>query len=109
MLRPIPKKLMPDTMSVCEPADGDYGGEFAEPYEVANVRFDANIPLMRLDYVLEDGTEGIVFVDATNSGIAKEIPVGSLVTIRGDQMEVAKVHRFEGFNGETHHWELEVR
>lgn len=109
MLKPISKRLMPDSMTVREPADGDYGGVFAEPYKVANVRFDANIPLMRLDYALEDGTRGIVFVDAVNSGVASEIPVGSLVTIRGDQMEVAKVHRFEGFNGETHHWELEVR
>lgn len=109
MLRAIPKSLLPDTAEVQEPAGGDYGGEYSEPYYLVHVRFDANIPLLRTSYVLEDGSEGIIFVDAVNTEGAKEVPVGSLVTIRGEEHSVVKVHRFESFNGAVHHWELEVR
>ena len=110
MLRPIPISLMPDSMDVREPASGDYGGTYAEEaYTVVNVRFDANVPALETQYVMEEGARGIVFVDAANSLGAKEIPVGSLVTIRGDEMAVMNVHRFEDFAGHVHHWELEVR
>ena len=109
MLRPIPLALMPDSMEVAEPIDGDYGGEYSdEPYTVANVRFDAAAPLLRLGYVLEDGSKGIVYVDASVPG-AKEVPVGSLVTIRGEQYAVVNSSRYEDFGGHVHHWELEVR
>ena len=108
-MQQIPLSLMPDSMTVAEPVDGDYGGEYSEnTYTIPNVRFDAAAPLLRLGYVLEDGSKGLVYVDSSVPN-AKEIPVGSLVTIRGERMSVVKNSRYEDFDGHVHHWELEVR
>ena len=106
---PIPISALPSAMQVRVPRDGDYGGSYAEPVTVSNVRYDRSSRLLSRDYVLTDGASGVVFVDAANSPGAFEVPEGSLVSIDGgDEVAVIRCERFQPF-GEVHHWELVVR
>lgn len=117
MPAPIPFRLLPSTMEVRVPADGDFGGEFAEPVMIGNVRFasveEVTPRLMgggRTGYVFSDGSKGLVYVDALNSAGAFEVPEGSLVSVDGgSKMSVVKNTRLEDFDGHVHHWEIEVR
>lgn len=108
-IHPIPRNLLPDTMAVRVPVEGEYGGEYSKVLRlVANVRFDSADALKRADYVLEDGSAGLVFVDRVNSSGAFPVPVGSLVTIRGQELSAVKVTPYETYRGIVHHWEIEV-
>lgn len=109
VMLPIPLSLLPSSMAVRVPVDSDYGGEYAEPVEVAHVRFDSSAVLSRRGYVLSDGSKGLVYADAVNSMGAFDMPVGSLVSIDGaDEMSVKRVTPCKGFFGVMHHWEIEV-
>ena len=109
MLAPIPVSVMPSVLSVRVPVDGVYGGEYAEAQTIENVRFEKAEALVRGGYVLTDGAKGLLFVDAVNSKGAFEIPTGSLLSIDGaEEATAGNVATFEGFNGEVHHWEIEV-
>ena len=90
-LRPIPKRLLPDTMLVRVP-DGDGG------YAVCD---DAHRSA--------DEGRGRVFVDATNSIGAFEVPAGSRVVIGGHSYLVERCWARCGWDGRVHHWELDVR
>lgn len=86
------------------------GGEFAPPVPINNVRYEKAAGIRRTDYQLQDGTTGIVFIDAVNSEGSFEVPAGSLVSIDGaPEVCVNECHPREGFAGRVHHWELEVR
>lgn len=109
MLTPIPLSVMPSTVLVKTPKESDFGGDFNEPVEIKHVRFDDAAALVRNAYVLSDGAKGLLFIDAVNSRGAFDIPVGSLVSIDGDEYCMAgKVSPYKGFDGVIHHWEIEV-
>ena len=109
MLTPIPKSVMPSSVAVRVPVEGDYGGEYGEPQTITGVRFESAASLVRSDHVLSDGAKGLLFIDAVNSLGAFEVPVGSLLSIDGQEYAAAgKVDRYECFNGTVHHWEIEV-
>lgn len=109
-LRPIPLALMPSSMTVRVPVQGDYSGEYAAPVAVEHVRFDTYEALARREYRLMDGSQGLVYVDAANSKPAFEIPSGSLVSVDGGpEMQVVRCTRQAGYFGKVHHWEVEVR
>lgn len=109
MLTPIPVSLLPSSVTVCIPSDGDYGGEYEEPRTIDHVRFERAESLIRGGYVLTDGAKGLLFIDAVSSVNPFEIPVGSLLSIDGDEYASAgRVTPYEGFNGVVHHWEIEV-
>lgn len=106
----IPKRALPSTASVRVPLEGDYGGEFAEPVAIGHVRYEKAAGIRRTDYQLQDGTTGIVFIDAVNSEGAFEVPASSMVSIDGaPEVCVNACHPREQFAGRVHHWELEVR
>lgn len=108
MIPPIPKSLLPSTMSVRIPKDSTYGGEYENPQVITHVRYDLEATISPRDYVLSDGSKGIIFVDAVNSDGAFEVPQGSLVIIDEEELSAVKVTPYESFNGRVHHWIIEV-
>ena len=110
-MRPIPLNLLPLDAEVYEPDDkSEFGGAFcATAKKLTHVRYDSNTALLRTDYVLSDGSRGLVYIDSENTGGAYEVPVGSKLTIGSEDFIVEKVSRYEDFNGHVHHWEVEVR
>ncbi len=61
-------------------------------------------------YVFEEGSKGLVVVDARNSEGAFAVPVGSLLSINGEpEVAVVKSVPYRTYRGAVHHWELEVR
>ena len=102
---------MPDTARVWTPVEGDYGGTHAsDPAIIAHVRFDRYTGMARNGYVMTEGAQGLLFVDARTSSGAFAVPVGSLVQIgNGEKMEAVRVNEFAGFAGRVHHWEIELR
>ncbi len=108
MIPPIPKSLLPSTMKVRIPKDSAYGGEYEEPQVVSQVRYDLEATVSPRDYVLTDGSKGIIFVDAVNSDGVFEVPQGSLIIIDGEELAAVKVTPYESFNGRVHHWIIEV-
>lgn len=105
MFRPMPRAALPDTMSVrLQMADGSFG----EPAVIAGVRFDMAQSVSGDAHRSADAGSGTVFVDATNSAGAFEVPAGSRVAVRGHSYLVRKCHRCEDLFGRCHHWELEV-
>lgn len=115
VMSPIPLSLLPDSMEVQAPADSGYGGEYAAPVTVEHVRFENSMEMVRRGYVLNDGSRGLVYIDAANSAGATDgegcftVPVGSLVRIGNKDLSVVKVVPCPGFFGVVHHWEIEVR
>ena len=111
MPRPIPANLMPSTAQVWIPADGLFGGSFAEEsVTIRNVRFDRYDDMLRLQYAEGDGYVGRMYVDAHTSIGAFAIPEGSLVQVDGsERMRAVRVHEYADFNGHVHHWEIELR
>ena len=112
MLTPIPLDLLPDTALVRVPdGESDRGGAFAEAVEVTNVRYERVAGIRKEDWQLEDGTTGRLWIDAIQSGGAFEVPAGSKVSVDGGKtwMLASRCKRLEDFDGEVHHWELELR
>ena len=111
MLAPIPLSLLPDTALVKVPAEGDYGGEYAPDATISHVRFDSTSALRVSEYVSDDGAQGVLYVDAANSGGAFAIPEGSLVSVDGGKtwMAALSVSEYMCFGGAVHHWEVELR
>lgn len=105
-LRPIPARLLPDTMSVrVSLADGT----LAEAVTVSRVRFQRVQAASGDGHRSADAFTGRVYVDAVNSGGAFEVPAGSRVGIGEHSYLVAACRPCEDFNGHIHHWELDVR
>lgn len=105
-LRPIPRRLLPDTMVVrVVRADGT----FADGVAVRNVRFSRTQSVVDDVHRTVDGGAGKVYVDAVNSAGAFEVPAGSRVEIDGASLLVAACKRCETVGGRVHHWELTVR
>ena len=116
-LAPLDVSLLPSTMAVRVPVDSEYGESFGKPAVIRYVRFSRSTEFRLQDsggaqtgYVFQDGSKGIVYVDAKNSEGAFEVPERSVVTIdRGEPMEVVRVTRCDHLSGAVHHWEVEVR
>ena len=102
---PIPLWLLGDSMFVSLP---DGHGGFAEPVEIARVRFEREQSAADDAHRSADAGGGTVFVDAANSRGAFEVPVGSRVEIGGVSYFVRKCRRRGGFGSKVHHWEVEV-
>lgn len=105
-LRPIPRRLLADSMVVRVP-DGD--GGFDEGVAVGRVRFQRVQRASDDMHRAADAGGGVVFVDAVNSVGAFEVPVGSRVDIDGVSLFVAECRRCVTAGGRVHHWELTVR
>lgn len=105
-LRPIPRRLLPDTMvvRVVKP-----DGTFADGVTVRNVRFERTQSVVGDVHRPVDGGAGKVYVDAINSAGAFDVPAGSRVEIGGASLLVAACKRCETMGGRVHHWEMTVR
>ena len=104
--RPIPRRLLPDTMEVRVPTED---GGFDDGMIIEHVRFERTQSICLDDHCSADAGAGVVYVDVTNSTGAFEVPAGSRVCIDGADMVVASCKRLYTVNGHVHHWELEVR
>jgi 6,7-dimethyl-8-ribityllumazine synthase len=101
----MPTRLLPDNMLVF-PSDGR--GGFLAARLVKRIRFEVTNSTSD-DAHRASATAGRVFVDATNSEGAFEIPAGSKMLINAmPRMMVATCRRCCIIRGEVHHWELEV-
>lgn len=109
VLRPIPRNLLPDEATVRVPVDGDWGGELSEGRTIGHVRFDDKSALARKGFVLGDDASGLLFVDAVTSEGAFPIPIGSAVSVAGHDMTAIRTVDLKGYDGRTHHWEVELR
>ncbi|MCI9129183.1 MAG: minor capsid protein [Eggerthellaceae bacterium] len=104
-MRAIPRRLLPDTMDVREPAAD---GSFGEAKTIAHVRFERKREASA-DAHRSESLCGRVFVDAVTSTGAYEVPAGSRIEIQGLSLFVESCTAYEGANGRVHHWELDVR
>lgn len=115
-LAPIPASMLPSSMAVTQVGFGEYGEEETDLGTISNVRFDradsftlASSGGAPSGYVFKDGSKGLVYVDAANSGGAFEVPEGALVRIDGgDAMRVVAVNVRASLDGSAHHYEIEV-
>lgn len=109
MLNPIPRFLLPHTALVRVPVDSELGGEHAsEPAEVRFVRYRPAEEVAQTDYVLADGSKGLLIIDRVNSEGAFEVPADSLVEVCGEELYARKVTPFIECDGIVHHWEVEL-
>ena len=106
LLRPIPRRLLPDDMIVW-PAVGD--GTLGEARIVRHVRMDWAQDASGDAHREAEGCHGTVFVDAANSAGAFEVPAGSKVLVgAGPSARVRRCRRCCVVRGHVHHWELDV-
>ena len=111
-VRPINRKYLPSVAEVRVPytdANGYQGLE--DPVTIVGVAYERCASTRATSYMLQDGTTGLMFVDAINSDGAFDIPAGSMVRIDGEAVEQCAnaVHRFDAPGGRVHHWEVELR
>ena len=111
MFAPIPKCVLSQDAVVYEPSKtSDYSGEFeADGMYIAHVLYQSKKQLGRNAVKLSDGSQGLLFVDAVNSMGAYSVPVGSKVAIDGEERIVVSVMPCLTYNGNIHHWELELK
>jgi hypothetical protein len=85
------------------------GGEYADPITLSGVYVEPVSRVRPTSYQLQDVTNAVMYVDATNTKGALRIPSGSLVTLEGEvsPSSVAACHEFSAF-GRVHHWEVEL-
>ena len=106
-LRPIPRRLLPDDM-LAWPSDGN--GGFLATRMVHHVRLEWEQDAVDDAHRSADAGRGRVFVDASNSDGAFEVPAGSRVLVgAGPSMHVVACKRCCVIRGEVHHWELTLR
>lgn len=105
-LKPIPRRLLPDTIVVRVP---DGNGGYGRGRTIANVRFERKRSVVDEPHRSADAGGGRIYVDAVNSAGAFEIPPGSRVDVKGMSLYVAAVKPCEGAAGRIHHWEVDVR
>lgn len=106
-LRPIPRRLLPDDALVW-PVAGD--GTLGPTRLVRYVRLEWAQSSVDDAHRTADAGAGTLFVDATNSEGAFEVPAGSRVLVgAGPSMHVASCRRCCVVRGVVHHWELELR
>jgi hypothetical protein len=103
--------MMGDSAEVRTPLDThtNYGGEFSAAMTLAPVLFQQNQDAIGNGYALASGVKGKLFIDATNTVGAFELPVGTLVRINNEDSEscVTKCTACKAF-GRIHHWECEL-
>lgn len=102
---------MPTDVLVRVPdTDAEYGGRFRPARTIRNVRIERHLKVRRTQYQFADTTTGLMFVDRVTSAGAFDIPPGSMVSADGGATwsSVNACHRFEGFGGRVHHWEVEL-
>ena len=103
--------MLTQNVVVYEPSkQSNYSGEFeAEGAYIAHVLYQSKQQLGRNVVKLADGSQGLLFIDAVNSAGAYSVPVGSKVIIDGEERIVASVMPCLTYNGNIHHWELELK
>ena len=106
LLRPIPRRLLPDDMLVW-PAAGD--GTLGPARMVRHVRMEWKQDACADAHREAEGCSGTVLVDAVNSEGAFEVPAGSKVLVgAGPSARVRRCRRCCAVRGHVHHWELDV-
>lgn len=108
---PIPARLLTSSCTV-RPMEADPATGYPEPgapRKIGRVRYELCAGVRRTAYQTQDGTTGLLFIDAANSPGAFEVPAGSLVSVDGGpECCAAACRRFED-GGRVHHWEVELR
>lgn len=110
MMPQVPPYLLPDSVTVRVPVEGERGGCFADPVGIERVRYIDRCEVRRGAYVFEEGSYGLVIIDALNSRGAFAVPVGSLISINGaEESAVVRCVPHKTRRARIHHWEVEVR
>lgn len=106
-MMPIPRRLLTQEATVRIPKEGGYGGEYQEPTRISCVRFEPCLSVSASAYQLQAPAKGTLFIDATNSEPAMEVPAGSLVSVDGEVSEACVKECCPIREaGRVHHWEL---
>lgn len=108
MVRPIPRRLLTDSIIYQEYAGTEsFGDTFLEPETIDNVRFEPSA-VIRIDGNGEQiQTQGRIFLDALNTPQFKPLKIKSKVTFNGNEMRVHASNSYSSFN-KIHHLEIEV-
>lgn len=107
---PIPKRLLPSAAEARVPTEEGGRQGLSAPFRLDGVRYEQKASVRATDYQLQDGTSGLLFVDAVNTAGARELPAGSLVSVDGAaECCVASCTRYVDERGHVHHWEVELR
>lgn len=64
---PIPKRLLPSRAAARIPTEDGGRQGFSGPVELLGVRYEQRASVRATDYQLQDGTSGLLFVDAVNT------------------------------------------
>lgn len=103
---PIPKSMLVYTIEVRLP---DGIGGFNDGVVVEHVAVQMEQSVCADEHRSADAGAGVVFIDATHSKPAMDVPAGSRVVLGGQSYLVAKAARIEATHGRVHHWELTLR
>lgn len=109
MLRPIPKRLLSDSVTYKQfVSDGRYGKTYGEPITLFYVRVEETTSKEQSQYVDDVNHSHVLFYDVVNSESAKpfEFKKDSIVIFNGQELTVKKVMPIYGFN--LHHYEIEL-
>lgn len=105
-IKPIPRRLLPDTAVVRAP---DGAGGYGKGRTISNVRFERKQSVVDEPHRSADTGAGKVYIDRVNSSGAFEVPAGSRIEIGSASLYVTAVKTCEASAGQVHHWELSVR
>lgn len=108
-VRPIPKKLLPHTITVeVHESEGRYGETWAPPVVVKRVRVDPSNYITKNSSGSDTLAQSTLFIDAKNSEPAIVLTVDSKITFDNEVMHVNKVEPLYADSPNVHHWECEL-
>lgn len=109
IIKPIPKRLLIHSIIYREklPDDG-WGGGFAEPVTIENIRVEPARSINRSGNADDIVARNIVFIDRVYSKPFLELKEKSKVEFNGKEYEVNKVSPHYGFKDTPHHYEVEL-
>lgn len=109
IFRPIPRKLLPHTITYEEYTGGDgWENEYAPPITINHVRVEPSTYLKRSANQEEILAKNIVFIDRVNSNPFTVLKEKGRVTSNGEEYEVHKVDTFYTIGNNVHHLEVEL-
>lgn len=117
MLRPIPKRILTQTMTIHVPSamDADQNATYTDTV-VSHVHFQSDHRTLKQKDNTEVQTTGIIFADARNSrpaldylelsAQAEAVGAQLRVTIDGQTLTILNVDAVPDDAGRLHHWEV---
>lgn len=109
IFRPIPRKLLPHTITYEEYIGGDgWENDYAPPITINHVRVEPSTYIKRSANQEEILAKNIVFIDRVNSSPFTIPKQKGKVTFNGEEYEVHKVNPFYAVGTNIHYLEVEL-